>query len=249
MESANIKKESPEPSPSNDIQPSEVADPESTLAAVKAFLSALSEVFKQQNDIVKKMRLFKRLVDGITPGNTVGIEKVLTSFNNFFRMYNPNEEKIFYKLPKGAKVRYNERINLDVQWFVSQAKDEVKDSIVEHLEYIGALMVPDEKTREVIRENEKKKASVTTEGVFLKDMMKEAETVMETVGDTENPMSVVAALASKGVLNNMIGGLKGGIDSGKMDPKRLMDVLHATANNFFETAKTNMDPSEEVKTS
>ena len=92
MESANIKKESPE---SDDVQPSEVADPESTLAAVKSFLSALSDVFKQQNDIVKKMRLFKRLVDGITPGNTVGTGKVLTSFNNFFRMYNPNEEKIF----------------------------------------------------------------------------------------------------------------------------------------------------------
>lgn len=223
-------------------------DYHSVLSAIKDFVTDLGNAYKPKkgNKGTLSLNMYKRLVDGLTPTNEVGISKVVDSFNKFFLMYNPNQDNIFYELPVGAQIKYNDKIFINIQYFIHRSPEEIKDTIVKHLEFIAALIIPDEKTRTLIKEKRKKKTFETPEGEFLKNIMGDAEGVMKDMGDTENPMTVIAKLASGGVLNNMISGIKKGMDSGQMDPKRLMNVLHNTADNFFETAKSGM--SDETST-
>jgi hypothetical protein len=220
----------------------------SVLKAIDALLSDLCVNFK--NKKIKdntSLDMFSRLVKGLTKENTVGIQKVIESFNKFFLMYDPNQEDIFYELPKGAMIKYSDRIYLNIQKFIYDSSEENKDAIVDHLIYISALLVPSEESQKKVKQSLKKKNENTPEGQFIKNVMKNTESIMGDMdkNEVDNPATVIAKLASSGSLNQMVKGIQNGVENKQMDPRQILNVLHQTADNFFATAKDSISTDKE----
>lgn len=218
-------------------------DSGSILEAIKELLKDLCTIFKNLKvSDINSLHMFNRLVKGLTETNTIGTQRVIESFNKFFLLYDPNQDDIFYELPEGAKIEYNQKIFVKIQRFIYASEEENKDAIVSHLLYISSLLIPSEETEKKVRKNIQKSSESTPEGKFIKNIMQSTESVMGDMekGEVDNPATVIAKLASSGTLNQMVKGIKEGVDNGQMDPQRILNVLHNTADNFFVTAKSTI---------
>lgn len=218
--------------------------------AVVEFLNDLWSVYGQTKKVTP-LALYHRLVQHIKFTDKEGIRKVVGGFSQFLSVYNDHilEDRLA-DIPRDTRILYDnsDRIYLDIQKFIYQADKPTKDAIRKHLLTISAILEPDAKK---IEELSKKPSPLpgltlptddTPEGKFISGIMTKAQTTMETVGESENPMAAVMKLLQSGIVQDMMAGMNQGLGSGEMDMSRMFKTLQTTMGAF-----TNMSQSSEPK--
>ena len=62
------------------------------------------------------------------------------------------------------------------------------------------------------------------EGKFINGIMTKTQNAVKNI-QTDDPMKAIMGLMQSGVLTDLMGGLKAGVEGGEMDPNKLMDAM------------------------
>jgi hypothetical protein len=66
--------------------------------------------------------------------------------------------------------------------------------------------------------------------------------------DATDPMQATMSLMSSGILQEMIGGLQAGTDSGELDPRKLFDSMKGVVGQFMSSGGDITEVQNTVKT-
>ena len=198
--------------------------------AITEFVEDLWEEYGHQSGSrkVTPLSLYHRLIDHIKETDYNAIEKAVDGFEKFFSKY----EKLILDgnlsdLPRGTIIQYGSsaKINIEIQKYVYLGNQETKVIIEEHLLTIIAILSPNkEKMEEIEKRMEKLQIDKTTnEGQFIQGIMEKAKDAVENTNiDSNNPSVAIMGLLQSGVIQDMVGGLQEGIESGNMDLTSLL---------------------------
>jgi len=205
--------------------------------AILNFVNDLTEVFGTTKNVTP-LSLYHRLLQHIKFSDRESMLKSVSGFSDFFKLYDSIiEANEMDKIPRETVIRYgdSERVYLEIQKFIykSSNNEEMRDSIRSHLLTISAMITP---TKEKIAlldaptaEDEDGNTLLpvdlnSKEGKFINGIMTKTQNAVKNI-QTDDPMKAIMGLMQSGVLTDLMGGLKAGVEGGEMDPNKLMDAM------------------------
>lgn len=205
--------------------------------AVREFVDDLWNVFSTKSP--SALAIYRRLIATKSEDDKDALDKVKMGFARFLI---PNEKKLvddtLDSLPKGATIRYDksDRIRIDIQKYYSKSDTAGKEAIRRHLINISYILDPTEEKDAILTEemNELGIETDTNEGRFIAGIVSKAKESMGDV-DASDPMQATMSLMSSGVLQELIGGLKAGTDSGELDPQKLFNGMKGIVGQFMNS--------------
>ena len=203
--------------------------------AVKSFVDDLWNVFSTKG--TSALAVYRRLLSTKLETDADALEKVKMGFARFLLAH---EDKLVNNtldtLPAGATIRYDksDRIRIDIQKYYSRSDSVGKEAIRRHLINISYIMDPSEQKDAILAEemSELGIESNTNEGRFIAGIVSKAKESMGDI-DSTDPMQATMSLMSSGILQEMIGGLQAGTDSGELDPRKLFDSMKGVVGQFM----------------
>lgn len=199
-------------------------------SAIINFVKELNEVFGSTKKATP-LGLYNRIVDHIKFTDSKAICKAINGFQQFFASYED-----FDKLPINVKIVYTDRIYIDISKFIGRADETTKNIIKQHLLTISAILEPDDSKLEQINNIQKTIESTSNEKEFIDGMLENTKNTFQNI-DVENPTEAIMTLLSDGSLMDMVAGLQSGVQSGDMDPRKLMGVLQGTLGELMQGAQ------------
>lgn len=205
--------------------------------AVKAFVDDLWNVFSTKG--TSALAVYRRLLSTKSEADADALNKIKMGFARFLLSH---EDKLVNNsldtLPAGATIRYDrsDRIRIDIQKYYTRSDAMGKEAIRRHLIKISYIMDPSEQKDAILAEemNELGIESDTNEGRFIAGIVSKAKESMGDI-DTTDPMQATMSLMSSGILQEMIGGLQSGTDSGELDPRKLFDSMKGVVGQFMSS--------------
>jgi hypothetical protein len=235
-----------------------------TYGAITNFVNDLWEVFGDKKKITP-LALYHRLIEHITLDDPAGMQKAIQGFQVFFAT---NAQHVISgeldKIPKGTKIPYNtgKTAYLEIQKYIHQASEEIRESIHQHLLTIGTLLKPNKEMLNKLVESQQTSSNTTgeasqidasslnidtstKEGKFIKDIIESAKTSVEGL-DMSNPTAGIISLFQSGVLQKMIGGINESVGSGDIDPRKLIGTMQSALSALMPAESNNNSPPKVV---
>ena len=197
--------------------------------AIKSFVEDLDNEFGRK---YRPVALYNRLVSKTSETDEASIDKHVRAFTTFFNEY-PGYIKN-KTVPPNAQVKYSDRVYLDISQILVKTSRSIHKHIHQHLLMIYSFInIETEDGRQALqslqREAKEKELDLnipdTAEGNFIKDALTEMTDQFESMGDTENPMAVMANMMQSGFFTKFMGDLQGKFSNGEMDIKNLLGTV------------------------
>ena len=202
--------------------------------AIIDFTDQLNDTFgKDDVNVVKVFRIISK-----TPlTNRKVIDRHLVVFHDFLEK---NREAILARNAENFvadKIQLTERIFMDLKSIIISADDSTRKVIWQHL--LNILYLYDPKN-ETVRTELKVAMSEhdSKENKFLMDTFSKFEKTLQDTksdGGDPDPMAMVSGLMQSGFLNDMIGSINTGVNSGSLDIKALIGTVQNMLGNLSET--------------
>jgi len=204
-------------------------------------------VFKTINGFVKNMndcygakqktlQLYARLISKTTIEDEAPISRHILAFKNFCT---ENKDAILEKNHKkivNSKISYNEKVYINMEHIFGVASGSEKIVIWKHILTIFALIDPQSRAKEMLREVIDKDGKGGKEEEFLTDIFDKVGTNIQPDG---NPLQAVGNLMSSGVFTDIVGSMSSGLESGELDLGRLMGSMQGMVTNIGSMAEQN----------
>jgi hypothetical protein len=204
-----------------------------TFKAIKDFVEDLVAVFGTGGGKTP-LGLYSRLISHVEGKDSIqGVDKYLSGFKAFFSEFSSNLEdtNTLQTLPRDTHIKYGEsdRVYLEIQKYVyqSRSKPDQLETIRRHLLTIKASINKDENALVALEKSPVLDiANIDDpETLFVQDQIERIKKAFENTNiDKSNPMSVVMALASSGIIQNMIAGLQ----NSNFDLEKMLTGLNKT---------------------
>lgn len=234
--------------------------------AIVNFVTDLVSVYGGGNK-TSPLALYTRLVvNHIKFTETDRIDSALQGFNAFFDAHGASVIKCEWdRIPENTRIRYgqSDRIYLEIQKYIYQSRSNpgTLNAIREHLLTIQAILRPTD-TSVLVQELEKMSAASnnaqlappsdfkaalnidenTNEGRFIAGIMNKTKDALEGF-DTSNPATALVGLAQSGVVQELIGGLQGGVSGGQLDMGKLLATMTGALQGLMPKQVPNPSPA------
>lgn len=215
------------------LETEDVCSSNITFKAIKDFVEDLVSVFGSGAGKTP-LGLYNRLISHVEGKDSIqGVDKYLSGFKAFFSEYNSNLENtdVLQTLPRDTYIKYGEsdRVYLEIQKYIyqSRSKPDQLETIRRHLLTIKASISKDENALVALEKSPVLDISCgdDPETLFVQDQIEKIKKAFENTNiDKSNPMSVVMALASSGIIQNMIAGLQ----NSNFDLEKMLKGLNKT---------------------
>lgn len=201
-------------------------DPNLTLIVFKKiseFAVSLNDLFGKRQ---RTLALYNRLLQKIPVTNTEKICKVVDNFTEFCVKNREAITSTSFNHLESRRIVYSEKIYIDLEDIFSVADNETVKTIWSHLLTISAYVDPSSNAKQVLLSmtaEQKQDQDKSKEESFLSEMIEDVgKTITPNAVSGGNPMSMVTDMLSSGMLNNLIGKMEQGINSGQLDINKLM---------------------------
>ena len=189
--------------------------------AIHSFITALNEEFGDRN---KPLRLYSRLISQTTFSHTNAIKKHVHIFTNFCIN---NRDLIYecsdkYKNPEDFKIKYSDRVSLNLVELFNLADKEQKKIMWQHILTISALVDSTGKAKQILKQLSTEK-NVSNESDFLTNIIDKVEQNVNV--NSENPMEAIGQIMSSGVFTDLISSMNDQVSSGKLDMSKMFSVV------------------------
>jgi hypothetical protein len=193
------------------------------------FVSDLSQLYgKRQYSLL----LYNRLLTKTPVSNKDAILKNVELFKNFCVQNRAAILDMKYEAMESKKIIYSPKVFIDFEHIFKVADQDSKRAIWAHLLKISAFTDPDANAKQVLVKMCDKKTTTpladgdSKEENFLNNIFQTVEKTLENgTVDTQNPMSIVSNMLSSGVLNDLMGNMKNGLEKGDLDLGKLMGAV------------------------
>jgi len=191
----------------------------------------------------KALMLYGHLIEKT---GLIHIEPVRKHIQIFQAFVKENEDAILGRkrnLVRVGKIVYSERVWIDLAAIFQMADREEELIIWNHLLTISAILNPDGKAKQVLKDL-KNKPSTGSEDNFLKNIMEKiGDQIQSTNGEEVNPMQMIGSMMSSGVFNEIFQGLSSGMSDGNMDIGKMMSSMQSMMSNLNDIVK-DKNPSD-----
>jgi hypothetical protein len=191
----------------------------------------------------KALMLYGHLIEKT---GLIHIEPVRKHIQIFQAFVKENEDAILGRkrnLVRVGKIVYSERVWIDLAAIFQMADREEESIIWNHLLTISAILNPDGKAKQVLKDL-KNKPSTGSEDNFLKNIMEKiGNQIQSSDGEEANPMQMIGSMMSSGVFNEIFQGLSSGMSDGNMDIGKMMSSMQSMMSNLNDIVK-DKNPSD-----
>lgn len=214
----------------------ELKDHTNSFKAICDFVKDLNDVFGEENQPIK---LYSHLISKTTMGHIEAVNKHITIFKDFCTL---NEDSILNKDSSkliNAKIEYSPRVYIDLEYIFSNADNDIKNAIWNHLIFISSNLDNNPEALKLMLI--KKPMSFGTdskESEFLSNMVEKIQSKIN-IQDTSNPMECVSTLMSSGVVDELVTEFKDNLNTGKIDLGGLMSSLQGMMSNLSTEMDSN----------
>jgi hypothetical protein len=193
--------------------------------AIATFTKELGILFSSDQ---RSLKLYCHLINKTTISHDTPMKKHIDAFRKFCVA---NREAIISKDVKKLtfnSVIYSKRVYIDFKKIFEWADKDTGIIIWEHLLTISALVDPEGKAKEIL-----KQISSGSESNFLSNIISKVE---GTVGSNSNPMEAISSIMKSGVFSEIMGSMNTGLDSGSLDIKKLMGTVQGMVSALGSSA-------------
>ncbi len=197
--------------------------------AVCNFIADLTSAFGKKH---KPLKLYNRLASHTQISHDQAIRKHIVVFHDFCvanrdAILTKDVSKIVQK-----KIMYSDRVYIDMGFIFASADDETLPAIWQHLLTISAIIDPAGKAKEILKKSSED-GKFSNETDFLTNVISKVE---QSVKPGANPMEAVTSIMQSGIFTDLISGMQGGIQSGKMDITKLLGAVQGMVSNLSSQA-------------
>ena len=194
---------------------------------IKDFVSSLSDIYGRHD---KPLALYNRLLIRADPEDHVAMERHVELFRVFFRRRGKAVKEsfeTFSKISQDEKIKYGQRIYIDIGFFIKRASRDIKEKIRHHLLTILATLNPDDSNamRQLKALESLNIDTSSKEGSFVNDIMTQFKDTME---NDENPMTGLVSMLPK-----MLMGFEKGLKTGEMNLPGLLNTITSTMGSLM----------------
>jgi hypothetical protein len=207
---------------------------ETSLLAFKAICNFISDLSEEYGKRHKPLQLYKRLSSHTQISHDKAIRKHISIFQDFCVA---NREALTSQEVKklvSKKIVYSERVYIDMEFIFHVADKENSQVIWQHLLIISALIDPAGKAKDILKKKaEEESKNEQNETNFLSEIISKVE---KNVRPDSNPMEAFSSILQSGVANDLMSGMQGGLQSGKLDLKKLLGAVQGIVSNLESQA-------------
>lgn len=217
--------------------------------AIVSFVNDLWEVFGSDK-VITPLALYNRLVQKITFSDATSVQKAVHGFETFFKAYGAAVVSgDLESIPRDTIIAYgdNQKIGLEIQKYIHLSRNDsaTKETIRQHLLTISAIIEPSKaKIEELGKRSEIAIDTSTKEGQFIDSILNKAKSAAEDI-QTDDPMQAMMGIVRSGVLQDMITGLKQGVDGEGMDMQKLLGTMQSAIGSLTSEASTRARQSSQ----
>ena len=202
---------------------------EDKIETFKCIVNFVKDIHSEFGNNDKPIKLYNHLLEKTKLSNTVAIQKHVDAFKSFFELNDTAmKEKDFNLFKEESKISYNEKVFIDILKFFKESKEnrENLNIIWMHLYTICNKVLSDEiyvnhlKTLE--QEN---KQNNSNEDIFINNIMGKVESAVSGMNTSSNPMAAISSILASGVLNDVMTGMKTGIQDGSLNVNKMMSSV------------------------
>ena len=191
----------------------------SSVLIFKSITSFINDLHLEFGSKFKSISLYHRLLEKTGLVHTNPILKHIECFKTFF---NDNKEAmVSTDMTKmvNTKISYSDRVYVDIGLVLKNTDEENSKIIWQHLLTLWGLIDPTSQAKENLKQLTEEK---TTENDFLNNIIEKVEKSIDPNQVSGNPMEMVSSMMQSGVFNELISGMKGGLENGSLDMSKLM---------------------------
>lgn len=196
--------------------------------AIRDFVEDLWELFPIEKS---PLALYHRLIMQVKEIDTLATEKFVNGFHRFFLLHTQNiKDGKWTAIPQDTNVYYGDstRVYLEIQKYIykMQKDKETLECIRQHLLTINSFIDPtDFKLQEALGRDTLGIEVGTDEGELVRNILGKVQSMSESGMNMDNPMDMIKEVWQSGTLGEMASSIKKGIESGKMNKRKLVDNL------------------------
>ena len=203
----------------------------SLFKAITSFVTSLNECYGPTQ---KTLQLYARLISKTTLMDDTPINRHIEAFKIFCAA---NKDAILEKNNQKfveERISYNERVYIDMAIVFKQASGAEKKIIWKHLLSIFALIDPQSKAKDILKDFLKKDGNGGKEEEFLSDIFDKVGNNIDSEG---NPLQAVGNLMSSGLFTDIVGSMSTGLESGELDLGKLMGSMQGMVSGIGNMAQ------------
>lgn len=203
----------------------------SLFKAITSFVTSLNECYGPTQ---KTLQLYARLISKTTLMDDTPINRHIEAFKIFCTA---NKDAILEKNNQKfveERISYNERVYIDMAGVFKQATSAEKKIIWKHLLSIFALIDPQSKAKDILKDFLKKDGNGGKEDEFLSDIF---DKVGNNIDSDGNPLQAVGNLMSSGLFTDIVGSMSSGLESGELDLGKLMGSMQGMVSGIGNMAQ------------
>jgi hypothetical protein len=202
---------------------------ETSLLTFKAICNFVNDLACEFGKRHKPLLLYKRLANHTQISHDKAIRKHISIFQNFCAV---NRESITSQnatnLPL-RKLEYSERVFIDMEFIFKIADKETSNVIWQHLLTISAIVDPTGKAKDILRKQVEDSKNPIDETKFINDIISK---VQQNIKPDATPMEAISGILQSGVANELISGLKGGLQSGQLNVRKMIGAVQGVVGNL-----------------
>lgn len=196
--------------------------------AVSNFIKELSSIFGKKQ---RSLALYRRLIEKTTLSHEDSIRKHLDVFRRFCISNREALETKDWRKFQVDTITYSERVYIGLKGIFSMADDETKAVIWKHLLTISAILDPNSKARDILRESSGPESK--NEQEFLGNIFDKVQDCVDPVNMT-NPMQAISSILSSGVFSELVNDMSSGVNSGELKLDRLMGTVQGMMSQMSQ---------------
>jgi hypothetical protein len=206
-----------------------------TFRTICNFVNDLAEEYGKRH---KPLLLYKRLANHTQISHDKAIKKHISIFTEFCTANREALETQDSSKLASKRLVYSERVFIDIDFIFRVADAETSPVIWQHLLTISALTDPFGNARDIL-----KKKSGGDETKFITDIIAK---VQDNINPNATPMEAITNIIKSGVANDVVGGIKGRLQSGNLDFGKIMGSLKTVLSEFETKADPNSESAKSI---
>jgi hypothetical protein len=218
---------------SNDLQ---------AFQTISDFVSNLHECFGSRKN--KSLNLYYRLISKLSFNDDELILKHIEVFKSFCVK---NRKAIINRTTNFAstRIKFSEKIFIDMNYIFNHSDEDTTPIIWEYLLSIRALVDPENKTKELLKQLKKTNTdNPSPENDLIANMFNLISSNMPNTDDNNsiNPMEIIGTMMNSNLLGNLMGSMNTNLENGNIDFGKLLNSVQGLVDNVKTELSKSDDP-------
>lgn len=208
------------------------------LLSFQAISAFVIEATKVAGKMQRSLQLYNRLIEKTNISHVEAITKHIKSFKDFCCDNQEALKSQNINLLKSNVIEYSPRVFINIRLLLINSEENT-DIIWQHLMTIGAIVFPQSKLKEALKEKEireTKKSLSDREGAeddFLSNIMSKVENSVDP--NSTNPADALSQMMSGGIMADLMSSMTGGMQDGSLDLGKMMGSLQKMVGKLQDT--------------